>query len=174
MGKYIIKRILIAIPVLIGITIIDYAIMCMAGSPLEMLQGPRVSEAAVEAKIALGLDKPFYIQYFVWLEQLLHGNMGYSMKSYQSVSGMIGSHLGPTLLLMGVSLVVSLLWRCQPGSTVQSINIPREIMRWSHFLFWAAVYRDFFIIAFDLCIYGKTGLASFKRNDDSGNAGWIC
>ncbi|MCX4350154.1 MAG: ABC transporter permease [Lachnospiraceae bacterium] len=110
MGKYIIKRILIAIPVLIGITIIDYAIMCMAGSPLEMLQGPRVSEAAVEAKkIALGLDKPFYIQYFVWLSQLLHGNMGYSIKSYQPVSEMIGSHLGPTLLLMGVSLIVSLL-----------------------------------------------------------------
>ena len=110
MGKYINKRILIAIPVLIGITIIDYAIMCMAGSPLEMLQGPRVSEAAVEAKkIALGLDKPFYIQYFVWLSQLLHGNMGYSMKSYQPVSEMIGSHLGPTLLLMGVSLIVSLL-----------------------------------------------------------------
>ncbi len=116
MGKYIIKRILIAIPVLIGITIIDYAIMCMAGSPLEMLQGPRVSEAAVEAKkIALGLDKPFYIQYFVWLSQLLHGNMGYSIKSYQPVSEMIGSHLGPTLLLMGVSLIVSLLMAVPAG-----------------------------------------------------------
>ena len=110
MSKYIIKRVLIAIPVLIGITIIDYAIMCLAGSPLEMLQGPRVSEAAVEAKaIALGLDKPFYIQYFVWLGQLLQGNMGYSIKSFQSVSGMIGSHLGPTLLLMGVSLLTGLL-----------------------------------------------------------------
>lgn len=110
MGKYILKRILIALPVLIGITIIDYAIMCLAGSPLEMLQGPRVSQAAVEAKkIALGLDKPIYVQYFVWLGQLLHGNLGYSMKSYQSVSSMIASHLGPTLLLMGVSLLVSLL-----------------------------------------------------------------
>ena len=110
MGKYILKRILIAIPVLIGITIIDYGIMCMAGSPLAMLQGPRVSESALEAKkIALGLDKPFYVQYFVWLGQLLHGNMGYSVKSYQSVSSMIGSHLGPTLLLMGVSLIISLL-----------------------------------------------------------------
>ena len=110
MGKYIIKRILIAIPVLIGITIIDYAIMCLAGSPLEMLQGPRVSQSALEAKkIALGLDKPFYVQYFVWLGQLLHGNMGYSIKSYQAVSDMIGSHLGPTLLLMGFSLIVSLL-----------------------------------------------------------------
>ena len=38
MYKYILKRILIAIPVLIGITIIDYAIMCMAGSPLAMMQ----------------------------------------------------------------------------------------------------------------------------------------
>lgn len=110
MYKYILKRILIAIPVLIGITIIDYAIMCMAGSPLEMMQGPRVSEAALEAKkIALGLDKPVYVQYFVWLGQLLHGNMGYSIKSYQPVSDMIASHLGPTLLLMGVSLIVSLL-----------------------------------------------------------------
>lgn len=110
MSKYILKRILIAIPVLIGITMIDYAIMCLAGSPLEMLQGPRVSEAAVEArKIALGLDKPFYVQYFVWLGQLLHGNMGYSVKSYQPVSEMIKSHLGPTLLLMGVSLLASLL-----------------------------------------------------------------
>ena len=110
MSKYIIKRILIAIPVLIGITMIDYAIMCLAGSPLEMLQGPRVSEAAVEArKIALGLDKPFYVQYFVWLGQLLQGNMGYSVKSYQPVSEMIKSHLGPTLLLMGVSLLASLL-----------------------------------------------------------------
>lgn len=110
MGKYILKRILIAIPVLIGITIIDYAIMCLAGSPLEMLQGPRVSEAAVEAKkIALGLDQPFYVQYFVWLGQLLRGNMGYSISSYQAVSEMIRSHLGPTLLLMGVSLLLSLL-----------------------------------------------------------------
>ena len=116
MGKYIIKRILIAIPVLIGITIIDYAIMCFAGSPLQMLQGPRISQAAVAAKeIALGLDKPFYVQYFVWLKQLLHGNMGYSIKSYQAVSEMIASHLGPTLLLMGVSLLVSLLMAVPAG-----------------------------------------------------------
>lgn len=116
MGKYIIKRILIAIPVLLGITMIDYAIMCLAGSPLEMLQGSRISQAALEAKeIALGLDKPFYIQYVIWLGQLLQGNMGYSVKSYQSVSAMIGSHLGPTLLLMGVSLIVSILLAVPAG-----------------------------------------------------------
>ncbi len=116
MGKYILKRILIAIPVLIGITVIDYAIMCMAGSPLAMLQGPRVSEAAIEAKeIALGLDQPVWVQYFLWLKQLLHGNLGYSIKSFQSVSSLIGRHIGPTLLLMGVSLLVSLFLAVPAG-----------------------------------------------------------
>lgn len=110
MGKYILKRILIAIPVLIGITLIDYAIMCLAGSPLEMLKGPRISNAALQAKeIAAGLDKPLIVQYFVWLWQFLQGNLGYSMKSYEPVSAMIGSHIGPTLLLMGASLALSLL-----------------------------------------------------------------
>lgn len=110
MGKYILKRILIAIPVLIGITLIDYAIMCLAGSPLEMLKGPRISDAALQAKeIAAGLDKPLIVQYFVWLWQLLQGNLGYSMKSYEPVSAMIGSHIGSTLLLMGASLALSLL-----------------------------------------------------------------
>lgn len=116
MWKYILKRILIAIPVLLGITVIDYAMMCLAGSPLEMLQGPRISEAAVEAKkIAMGLDQPFYVQYFVWLGQLLKGNMGYSTKTYQAVSSMIAEHLGPTLLLMGTSLAVSLLLAVPAG-----------------------------------------------------------
>lgn len=110
MFKYIVKRILIAIPVLIGITIIDYAIMCLAGSPLEMLQGPRISQEALANKaIQLGLDKPFYIQYLVWMGQLLQGNLGTSLKSYQSVADMIGSHIGPTLLLMGTSLIVGLV-----------------------------------------------------------------
>jgi peptide/nickel transport system permease protein len=104
------KRILIAIPVLIGITIIDFLIMNLVGSPLEMLQGARVSQEALDVKkIALGIDQPIYIQYWVWLKQLLRGNLGYSIKNYQSVSQMIGTYIGPTLLLMTTSLVVSML-----------------------------------------------------------------
>ncbi len=110
MIKYIIRRILIAIPVLLGITIIDYFIMSLAGSPLEMIQGARVSKEALEVKsVALGLDQPVYIQYFNWLQELLRGNLGYSIKNYQSVSQMIGNYIGPTLLLMSVSLAVSML-----------------------------------------------------------------
>ncbi|HNW87720.1 MAG TPA: ABC transporter permease [Candidatus Limiplasma sp.] len=107
MMRYIFKRILIAIPVLIGITMLDYLIMSLAGSPLAMMQGPRVSQAAVEAKaIQLGLTQPLYVQYFTWLGQLLHGNWGYSIKTYQPVWSMIAQNLGPTLLLVGVSLIL--------------------------------------------------------------------
>ncbi len=110
MLKYIIKRILIAIPVLLGITIIDYFIMSMAGSPLEMIQGARISQEALEVKsVALGLNEPVYIQYFQWLKQLLSGNLGYSIKNYQPVGQMISGYIGPTLLLMGSSFVVSML-----------------------------------------------------------------
>ncbi len=110
MLKYIIRRILIAIPVLLGITIIDYFIMSLAGSPLEMVQGARISKEALEVKkIALGLDQPVYIQYFTWLKELLRGNLGYSIKNYQPVSQMIGNYIGPTLLLMSASLFVSMV-----------------------------------------------------------------
>ena len=116
MKKYIIKRLLIAIPTLLGITMIDYAIMCSAGSPLEMLQGARVSQEALAARSeALGLNKPFYVQYLIWLGQLLQGNLGYSIRTYEPVSEMIGSRIGPTLLLMGVSLIVSLLLSVPAG-----------------------------------------------------------
>jgi peptide/nickel transport system permease protein len=84
--------------------------MNLVGSPLEMLQGARISQDALEVKkIALGLDQPIYIQYFIWLKQLLQGNLGYSIKSYQSVSQMIGNYIGPTLLLMTTSVIVSML-----------------------------------------------------------------
>ena len=110
MSRYIIKRLLMAIPVLIGITIIDYALMCAAGSPLEMMVGARFSQSALELKTAqLGLNQPIYVQYFYWLMELLQGNLGTSIKTYQSVSTMIGSHIGPTLLLMGTSLILSLV-----------------------------------------------------------------
>ncbi len=108
--RYILKRLLIAIPVLIGITLIDFLIMNLAGSPLDMLRGPRVSQAAIDAKaIELGLNEPFFVQYWVWIRQLLKGNLGYSVKSYEPVLSMIGDKIGPTLLLMGSSLLLSLI-----------------------------------------------------------------
>ena len=110
MWKYVLKKLLLAIPVLLGITVIDYAIMSLAGSPLDMMVGPRMTEGAVAARAAQwGLDQPIYVQYWNWLREVLHGNLGYAYKSGQPVSEIIMSHLGPTLLLMGVSMALGLL-----------------------------------------------------------------
>lgn len=111
MLKYIVKRVLIAIPVLIGITILDFLLMNLApGSPLDMMRNPMVSEIALDLKAeTLGLNQPIYIQYFKWVNELFHGNLGFSMITYQPVSNLIASHIGPTLLLMGVSLLFGLL-----------------------------------------------------------------
>ena len=110
MMRYILKRVLIAIPVLIGITMLDYLIMSMAGSPLSMMQGPRVSQAAVEAKaIQLGLTQPLYVQYFTWLGQLLSGNWGYSIKTHLPVYELIAKNLNPTLLLVGTSMALGFI-----------------------------------------------------------------
>lgn len=110
MLKYIGKRLVIALIVLIGITIIDFTIMTLAGSPLEMIQSARVSKEALEVKeAALGLDDPVALQYLRWLAEIGKGNLGISIKSQQPVAKMLGFYLGPTLLLMGSSLLFSLI-----------------------------------------------------------------
>ena len=109
MAKYILKRIGISLIVLLGITVIDFLIMTMAGNPIEILSGgPKINEAALAQRAAnLGLNKPPIIQYFNWLKSVIHGDFGFSYRSHESVSRMIASHLRPTLILMGSALLFS-------------------------------------------------------------------
>jgi ABC-type dipeptide/oligopeptide/nickel transport systems, permease components len=111
MVNYIIRRILIAIPVLFGVTVISFLIVNMApGSPLDMIVDPNISEADIAArKAALGLNAPLYIQYWHWLANMMQGNLGYSLTTYRPVAEIIGERIGPTVLLMGSSLAIGLL-----------------------------------------------------------------
>ena len=86
MKKYAIRRLLQLIPILFAITFLSYGLMRIAGSDVVTQKmentGAVVSEDTLDAaRKQLGLDKPFLIQYFVWLGKLLHGDMG---KSYLS------------------------------------------------------------------------------------------
>lgn len=111
MAKYILKRVLIALIVLFGITVIDFAIMSLIGNPIEMMSGgPKVSDAMLARRAqSMGLDQPVIVQYFNWLGAVLHGDFGYSYTDYLPVSGKIASHLGPTLILTVSALIVSLI-----------------------------------------------------------------
>ena len=110
MKKYITRRILIAIPTFIGITILVFMISALAsGSPLEMLlNNQNISAAEVERlRIKLGLDQPIYIQYFTWIKNFFQGNLGNSYRTGQPVMRMVFDGLGPTVLLTISSVLIA-------------------------------------------------------------------
>ena len=111
MFTYVIRRILIAIPVLFGITIINFVIINLApGNPIDMYMTPDTPPELLELrKEQLGLNDPIIVQYFKWLGQLLVGNLGYSFSTSESVVSLIGERLGQTVLLSICALIIGLL-----------------------------------------------------------------
>lgn len=113
MKKYILKRFLQLIPVLLGITFLSFAMMRVAGSDaITELYGDKgaVAQEVIDAKRAeLGLDQPFLTQYFAWLGGLLTGDMGVSYVSGRNVFRTFVSKLPATLLLTALSIVATVL-----------------------------------------------------------------
>ena len=138
--KYILKRILIAIPTFFGITILAYFILNMApGSPLDaLLADPGITPAELERKrVALGLDQPVIIQYFTWLKQLLTGNLGFSYSTQRPVAAMILERLPATAILAASSIVLSLIVSIPLGIFAASRPNSRKRL-----LFRRSVYAD--------------------------------
>lgn len=130
MKKYIGKRLLQLLPVLLGVTFLSFAMMRAAGSDaITELYGDKgaVAQEIIDAKRAeLGLDQPFLVQYGAWLRGLLTGDMGVSYVSGKNVFDTFVSKLPATLLLTCLSIVATVV-----------ISIPLGI--------WAAVRQDRFV-----------------------------
>ena len=113
MRKYVIRRLLQLIPILIGITFLSFAMMRVAGSDAvtEMYANKgAVSQEVIDAKRAeLGLDKPFVTQYFTWLGGMLRGDMGVSYVSGRDVFQTFASKLPATLLLTLMSIILTIV-----------------------------------------------------------------
>ena len=114
MRKYVIKRFLQLIPILLGITFLAFAMMRIAGSDavtqMYANQGMEVSQEILDARRAeLGLDKPFLIQYFSWLGGMLTGDMGQSFVTGEEVFATFISKLPATLLLTVMSIAATVL-----------------------------------------------------------------
>ena len=111
--KYVLKRFLQLIPVLIGITFLSFAMMRIAGSDAitEMYSNKGgVSQEIIDAARAdLGLDKPFLTQYFTWLGGMLTGDMGTSYISGRNVFDTFVSKLPATLLLTALSILLTII-----------------------------------------------------------------
>ncbi|SON58098.1 Dipeptide transport system permease protein DppB [Hartmannibacter diazotrophicus] len=108
MASYIAKRLIAAIPVLLGLTVIVFVIMAMIpGDPATAILGAYATPDNV-ARInrELGLDKPLWQQYFIWLSNIAHGDLGRSYTLNRPVLDEVLERFGATLILAGTSLVL--------------------------------------------------------------------
>ena len=113
MSKYIVRRLLLSIPVLFGVTLLIYVFLEVApGDPVLAKLRPqdidKYGEEWVEQqREMLGLNNPWPVRYVLWLKDLFRGNLGYSFASRQAVAQEIGRLIGPTLKLTASALVLA-------------------------------------------------------------------
>lgn len=112
MSNYLFKRVLMAIPTLIAISIVIYLVLALApGDPLgEMANSPSLTaEVRENLRRVLGLDQPIHIRYLKWASAFVTGNMGYSYVSPVPVRDLIFQRLPTTLWIVGLAYVFSVL-----------------------------------------------------------------
>ena len=112
MLRFIIRRLLLMIPLLLGITFMVFAIVNLVpGSPVVQFEAnPRMSQEDIERiRSNLGLDEPWPKRYVIWLGNLLRGDLGYSYINGVSVTGQILAVLPNTLLLTGTATFIALV-----------------------------------------------------------------
>ena len=109
MLAYIIRRILIMIPTLLGVSIIVFLMLHFTpGDPAELLMGERASEEALqEIREHLGLNKPLYVQYGMFLKQLMKGDLGETIWTRQKVWIEVKHRFPATIELSVVALFIS-------------------------------------------------------------------
>jgi len=112
--RYVLRRLLSLLPVLLGVTLLTYGLMYLSPqNPVEMMlqgQGTAPDPDVVAAmRSQLGLDRPFLVQYFNWLWNFVRGNMGTSYIDGASVAGKLLTALPNTLKLTATSVVVTVL-----------------------------------------------------------------
>src|SRR5271166_2650550 len=109
MIAFIVTRLLQAIPVLLVVGLISFAMFAYVGDPVLIMLGQDYTEAQRVALVhRLGLDQPFIVQYGHYLWAALHGDFGISYRLARPVAGLIAERMPATLELAGVATIISL------------------------------------------------------------------
>ena len=177
MGKYIIRRILISIPMLLLVTVIIFFLANLMPGDAAMAMfasgdGSITAEAIEQQRENMGLNDPIIVRYFRWLGQLLHGDLGKSLVTYQPVWEMIKLRIGPTLLLMGTSLVLSIIIGVILGcfSAVKQYSLADYVLTVLSFLgrsvpvFFVGMFLVY-LLALKFPIFPTSGMHKMGRSD---------
>jgi peptide/nickel transport system permease protein len=110
-GGYLVRRMLQSILVVVLVSLATFILLqLLPGGPARAILGPKATQDQLQQFITQNhYDKPLFVQFGLWFAGLLHGDLGYSYKLNQNVSGVIADHLPKTLVLMALSTLVSLV-----------------------------------------------------------------
>jgi peptide/nickel transport system permease protein len=111
MKWYIIKRLLQIIPVVLGVTLIAFALIHLApGDPVRTMLGQHATQQEIDdIRVKYGLDQPLFVQYFIWLGDVLQGDLGRSILSHEQVTIEIGARFPNTIELAIAAMVFAIL-----------------------------------------------------------------
>jgi peptide/nickel transport system permease protein len=112
MSQYVLRRLLIAVPSLLGISLVLFVVLALApGDPFaELATNPNVPpEVALALRAKFGLDDPIYLRYLHWLSAMVHGDWGFSFVSRMDVDALILQRLPATLYVVGSAQILALL-----------------------------------------------------------------
>jgi peptide/nickel transport system permease protein len=110
--QYVIRRLLIAVPSLFGISIILFSVLALApGDPFsEIAANPAIPpEVAASLRAKFGLDDPVYLRYLHWLAAMIHGDWGFSFASRIDVDRLIMQRLPTTIIVIGAAQLLAIL-----------------------------------------------------------------
>ncbi len=111
MIAYLVRRVLQSILVVILVSLVTFTLLhLLPGGPARAILGPRATQQQLAQFVVQNhYDKPLIVQFGLWFNGLLHGDLGYSYKLNETVSGLIVDRLPKTLVLMALSIVVALI-----------------------------------------------------------------
>ncbi|HVA88425.1 MAG TPA: ABC transporter permease [Chloroflexota bacterium] len=155
--RYILRRLLLTVPVLVAMSVFVFAIIHLApGDPVQAALGLSYSPgAAAVLRHQMGLDQPIVQQYFTWVGNMLHGDMGQDLISHQPLTDLLSQRLPVTLeltiLSMGLAVCLAIplgvaaarkpggiVDRCLAGITLLGISVPDFVLGTLLILLFAA------------------------------------
>ena len=153
MVSYILRRVLATMPVMAIVALLVFSLLYIApGDPAAIIAGDQASPADVERiRQGLGLDRPFLVQFGTWLWRILHGDLGTSIFTNLPVSSLIAQRIEPTLSLMVLTLVLTIVVAVPLGVLAAwkaGSWVDRTIMAFAVFAFSLPVFVVGYVLAF--------------------------
>lgn len=173
MARKMIQRILVSIPVMLGVVFLIFLMLnVVPGNPIEAMLGEHASQSVIDRMSRYyGLDQPVYVQFLIYVKNLLRGDLGVSYKLNRSVNDLIGSAFPYTLKLTLLSALLAWLIGIPAGivsairknSLIDRLFMGVSLMGVSMPVFWAALlFQYFFAYRMNLVpVSGATSLSSY-------------